>query len=119
MKFTEKYKQLVEDKDIIVTLPKKIKWEEYQKELKNAEKGDILNFKVNSFPKTKVGNKCYLLHDGEIKGYMKISGLKEKDFTCTTTGKKWKGKFIERTGKFYELKEKIQMKGFQGYRYYK
>lgn len=53
--------------------------------------------------------------DGNCKsGY----GMSEKEFKCTTTGNVWKGKFIERSGKFYEI-EPILMKGFQGFRYYK
>lgn len=104
---------------IIITLPKKIKWEEYIHELDQAEKGAIMNFKVNNFPSVVKGDKCYLIHNGYIKGYMLIHGLSEKDFTCTTTGNKWSGKFIERTGKFYYLDNPIPMTGFQGFRYFK
>lgn len=107
------------DMDIIITIPKLIKWIDYQKELKAAEEGEIMNFKVNNFPKTNVGCKCYLLHDGQIKGHMIISGMSEKEFKCTTTGKQWKGKFIERTGKFFPLEDPIPMTGFQGFRYFK
>jgi hypothetical protein len=114
--FTEFVKNK-EPRDIIITIPKSIKWSDYQKELQAAEAGEIMNFKVNNFPKTKVGKKCYVLHDGSIKGYMVISGLSEKDFTCTTTGKEWAGKFIERTGKFIPITP-VPMKGFQGFRYY-
>lgn len=114
------FKEFVENKskDIIITLPAKISWYEYQKELVKAEDGEIMNFKVNHLPKqTQKGCKCYLLHQGQIKGYMIICGLKSKEFTCSTTGKKWKGNFIQRTGEFYLIKT-IPMKGFQGYRYY-
>jgi hypothetical protein len=44
--------------------------------------------------------------------------MSEKNFDCTTTGKAWKGKFIERSGPFHKI-EPIQMKGFQGFRYFK
>ena len=74
-----------------------------------------MNFKVNGFPKTAVGNKCYVVHNGKLKGYMIISGFSEKNFQCTATGTLWKGKFIERTGKFYPVEE-VDMKGFQGFR---
>jgi hypothetical protein len=103
-------------KDIIITIPKTIKWEDYLKELKAAEQGEILNFKVRSFPNTGPGKRCYVVHDGHIKGYMIITGMSEKSFNCTTTGKHWSGKFIERTGKFYALKP-IEMQGFRGFRY--
>jgi len=106
-------------KDIIITIPKTISWNDYEKELKQAENGFEMNFKVSNFPKdTKIGNRCYLLHDGNILGWMTISGFEEKDFTCQTTGKEWKGKFIKRTGKFNTINP-IPMKGFQGWRYFK
>ena len=104
--------------DIIITIPKSIKWEEYQKELDAAENGQILNFKVNHFPKTCNGCKCYICYNGEIIGYHIISGMSEKIFNCTTTNKEWKEKFIERTGKFHKINP-ITYKGFRGFRYFK
>ena len=103
-------------RDIMITIPKSILWSDYEKELKKAEEGEIMNFKVSNFPKTSVGSKCYVVHDNQIKGYMIICGLSEKEFDCTTTHKRWNGKFIERTGKFYHIDPK-PMKGFQGFRY--
>ena len=108
-------------KDIIITIPAKIEWSDYEKELDRVEnnKNSILNFKVSKFPKdTHVGNKCYVVHRGFIKGYMLISGFSEKNFKCEITGKKWIGNFIERTGKFYRTRPQ-PMKGFQGFRYKK
>ena len=104
--------------DIIVTVPKTISWEEYLKELSKAEQGETMNFKVTHMPKVEKGDKCYICHDGEIKGYMLISGTSNKSFDCTTTGKHWDGNFIERTGKFFDIKP-IKMKGFRGFRYFK
>lgn len=104
-------------KDIIITLPKTISWEEYLEELNLVKDySNVLNFKVNQFPKIKIGSKCYLVHKGFIIGWMEIVGLSEKNFTCSTTGKKWLGKFIERSGPFNYI-EPIAMKGFQGFRY--
>jgi hypothetical protein len=103
-------------KDIIITIPKTIKWENYMKELEAAGRGETLNFKVKSFPDTGIGRRCYVVHNGLIKGYMYISGMSEKEFDCTTTGKHWAGKFIERTGKFHTI-QPIEMKGFRGFRY--
>lgn len=105
-------------KDIIITIPKTISWTDYEKELKVVEDfSQVMNFKVSNFPKTQIGNKCYLLYDGNIIGWMKIVGLSEKDFTCSTTGKQWKGKFVERSGPLNKI-EPIPMKGFQGFRYF-
>lgn len=104
-------------RDIVITIPKSISWKDYEKELAAVKDGSmVLNFKTANFPNTKVGNKCYIVHDGEIKGWMKIVGMDEKEFTCETTGKTWKGKFIQRSGPFHYIPP-IEMKGFQGFRY--
>lgn len=105
--------------DIIITLPKGTSWEEYKKEINAVADGsEVMNFKVTNFPtKTSVGSKCYLVYDGRIMGYMLISGLSEKSFTCSTTGRQWSGKFIERSGKFHDI-EPIKMAGFRGFRYF-
>lgn len=106
------------NRDIIITIPRSISWDEYQKELDAVKDGSsVMNFKVNHFPKTDIGSRCYLLYDGAIRGWMEIVGLSEDDFTCSTTGKKWKGKFIQRSGPFHKI-EPIPMKGFQGFRYF-
>lgn len=104
--------------DIIITIPKKIKWSEYQKELLEAEKGGVLNYKVRTFPNVNIGDKCYLCYNGSIIGYHFISGTSEKEFKCTVTGKVWKGKFVERTGKFHRVAPE-PMNGFRGFRYKK
>ena len=105
-------------RDIIVTIPKSIQWKDYEKELEAVKDySQTMNFKVNNFPKTKAGNKCYLLYNGFIIGWMQIVGTAEKNFTCSTTGREWAGKFIERSGPFHKI-EPIPMKGFQGFRYF-
>jgi hypothetical protein len=105
--------------DIIITLPSNITWKDYERELNDVKNGkSVLNFKVNNFPKlSKVGDKCYLNYKGNIIGWMYITGLSEKEFTCSITGKKWDGKFIERSGPFYSI-DPIPMKGFRGFRYF-
>jgi len=106
-------------KDIIITLPAKVKWEDYEKELAAVREGsNVLNFKVPYFPKeTDIGCKCYLVHKGHVRGWMEIVGLEEHDFVCEVTGTKWKGKFIQRSGPFHEITP-IPMKGFQGFKYF-
>lgn len=108
-------------RDIVITLPSSIKWEEYEKELKLVEdESQVLNFKVSKLPiSTSIGSKCYLCYNGNVIGWMKIVGLiNGTEFDCTTTGQNWKGNFIQRSGKFNKLDEPIPMKGFQGFRYY-
>lgn len=108
------------DKAIIVTLPSTIEWNDYEKELDSVKDGDnVMNFKVSNFPKgIKVGDKCYVTHRGFVKGWMEIVGFSKKSFNCTTTGKNWNGKFIERSGKFHYIDKEIPYKGFQGFRYF-
>lgn len=119
MKLKKFFEALDEPKDIIITLPKSISWDEYQKELDAVADGSqVMRFKVNSFPKNaKEGCRCYLVHDGHIKGWMKVTGFHEGDFQCSTTGQNWTGKFIERSGPFHTTNS-IPYKGFQGWRYY-
>lgn len=119
-KVREIIKEIKEESgDIVITLPSIIKWSEYEKELQSVEDySQVMNFKVATFPKkTKKGDKCYLCYKGQVIGWMKIVGMEEKEFTCTTTGNRFKGKFILRSGQFHKIPP-IKMTGFQGYRYF-
>lgn len=104
---------------ICITIPKTIKWEDYQKELDAvADYSQEMNFKVPFLPKdVKVGDRCYLCYNDEIIGWMTISSLGPKSFDCTTTGKEWEGNFISRSGPFHKLKTPTPCKGFRGFRY--
>ena len=105
---------------IVITIPKKIKWEDYEKELKVVEdENHEMNYRLPTLPKdVNIGDRCYICHNGFIKGWMKISNIGEKTgFICTTTGQDWyDGIYVSRTGKFHYLKEPVPMKGFMGYR---
>lgn len=106
--------------DIVITIPKSIKWEDYLKELKAVESGEqTMFFKVPTLPKkANVGDRCYLCHNGLVIGYMNITWMGVmSEFTCTTTIHVWpEGNYIGRSGKFTYIKP-IPYKGFQGYRY--
>ena len=108
------------ERSLIITLPSTVSWLDYEKELmKAANYKYVLNFKVHNFPRgIHKGDKCYIVHDGLVKGWMEIVGFSEETFQCTTTNKKWSGKFIQRSGPFHYLQEKIPYKGFQGFRYF-
>ena len=105
---------------IVITIPKNIKWSDYEKELSAVEdESQEMHYKIPTLPKdVNVGDRCYLCHDGYIKGWMKISHIGKLDgFECTTTGKDWsEGYYVSRTGPFHYLKNPIPMKGFMGYR---
>ena len=107
-------------RSLIITLPSTTDWNDYEKELRKAANYKyVLNFKGHNFPSgVHKGDKCYIVHKGFVKGWMEIVGFSEKNFTCTTTDKKWEGKFIERSGPFHYIQEQIPYKGFQGFRYF-
>lgn len=103
---------------LIITIPKTTDWLVYKSELDKAKSGEIMNFKVSNFPKkVSVGDKCYVVYNNMIMGWMKIVGFSEKQFVCTTTGSYMSGKFVERSGDFHELSEPIPYKGFRGFKY--
>lgn len=108
------------ERAIIITLPLTEQWSDYGKEIDKVKNySQVMNFKVPFFPKgVNKGDKCYVVHDGIVRGWMEIVGMEEKEFTCTTTNKKWIGKFIMRSGPFHYLDKIIKMKGFQGFRYF-
>ena len=106
--------------NICITLPKSVKWSDYEKELEQVKDGkEEMNFRLPTLPKdVHPGDRCYICHDGFVKGWMKITGIGKHDgFNCSTTGKEWSdGVYVSRSGEFHYLNNPIPMKGFQGYR---
>lgn len=109
-----------DSRSIIITLPATVSWDTYEEELaKVADGKHVLNFRVPNFPKNvKIGDRCYVAHKGLVMGWMNIVGMTKSQFTCEVTGKKWSGCFIQRSGKFHYINERIPIKGFQGFRYF-
>lgn len=104
---------------IAITIPQTQSWQSWLDEVAHAIMYDeIMNFKVGGFPTgIDKGSKCFVVHQGKVKGYQIICGFTEQEFQCTTTGKQWTGKFIQRLPKFYPLEREVDMKGFQNFRY--
>lgn len=106
---------------IAVTLPASVEWEDYEAEIAGAlYRNEVLNFKVSAFPRHGIGpgSRCYVVWRGYVRGWMEICGFSDESFTCTTSGKDYSGKFIQRSGPFHYLEGKLpEMKGFQGFRY--
>lgn len=109
----------VKKRDIMITIPKGIGWDEYERELdKVKDWKETMYFKVNSLPvNTSVGMKCWLCYKNELVGWMTIVSLVNGGFTCSTTGKRWDGNFIGRSGPFHRLSNPVSVKGFRGFRY--
>jgi hypothetical protein len=109
--------------DWLVTVPKTTRWDTYQEELNAVVDGQsVINYRTRYFPKEmKTGDRCFILWNGRVRGWMKIVGLWECNevWTCQTTGAVWQpGKYIQRSGPFYAV-EGPEMQGFRGVRKYK
>ena len=107
---------------LCITVPKTISWSDYEKELADVADGRMeMNYKLSSYPKrVSVGDRCYVVHNGMIRGWMTITGIEQRDesFKCETTGRIWNsGVYVKRSGPFHYLKNPIPMKGFMGYKY--
>lgn len=106
--------------NICITLPKSTKWSDYEKELDKVKDGkEEMNFRLPTLPRdVHPGDRCYVCHDGFVKGWMEITNIGKRDgFDCSTTGKQWNdGIYVSRSGEFHYLDKPIPMKGFQGYR---
>lgn len=70
----------LDDRDIIISLPKDKKWSEYINYfIKLKANTQTLDVIVGSVPKTNSGNKCYIIYDGLLRGYMVINKLNESE----------------------------------------
>lgn len=105
--------------DWVITIPKTIAWSEYQKELDACADDEemVLSYRLPFKPSAKPGEKCYVVHDGYIRGYQTIDNVEHiEGFECLTTKKHWRdGWYIVRSGMFHKIKP-IQMTGFRGIR---
>ncbi len=105
--------------DWVITLPKKIEWADYEKELEAVKSGrNCLNYRLPFTPKIELGARCFLCWRGKVRGWMRVTGIDNRlaGFKCQTTGKMWPpGTYIQRSGEFYKV-EGPAMKGFQGIR---
>lgn len=104
----------------VITLPKTVRWEDYERELADVADGQmVMNYRTRYFPKgMKEGDRCYLVWNGRVRGWMKIVGLVDykNPWVCQTTGARWEpGKYIQRSGPFHKV-EGPAMTGFRGVR---
>lgn len=106
----------------VVTVPKTTAWSDYERELGAAAAGQNLNYRVRGFPKLMaIGDRCYIVHDGMVRGWMTIISLVDKKdaWRCSTTEGWWpSGKYIQRSGAFHATNGP-PMTGFRGVRQFK
>lgn len=106
--------------DWVITIPKTIAWKDYQRELATvADRTQVMNYRVRFIPKDmSEGDRCFIVHDGRVRGWMEIVGLiaRAEPWTCTTTGTRWPaGNYIQRSGPF-TLVDGPEYTGFRGVR---
>ena len=106
--------------DIVITIPKKVKWEDYQKELDVVKDGSqMMLYHIPLKPKENINRKrCYLCYDGYVRGWMRIIDVRcSLQFLCSTHDTLWpEGWYVCRSGEFHKITP-VPMKGFRGYRY--
>lgn len=100
--------------DIIITLPSAIEWKYFLKDFSEIESGkNQFLFKVSKKPKNvKTGERCFLVHDGLIRGYWII-----KEFKNTKFNDEFLEGFIIVPSSFYAIQPSPDMAGFRGFRY--
>ena len=106
--------------DWVLTIPKTISWSDYERELATVADGSqVMNYSTRYIPQgMSKGDRCYLVHDGQVRGWMEIVGVEDRKdpWVCTTTGRTWPaGKYIQRSGPFHKV-EGPEMTGFRGVR---
>lgn len=114
--------------DIAVTWPKKRSLEDYLDTLRRAEReGMVINYRVATLPKFDAGmlilgraNRCYIVHDGYVRGYNRIIWMGERDDVIDPVTEEFmaKGLFIQRDPRWCTLRKSVPMAGFQGWRYF-
>lgn len=105
---------------IVVTWPKKRSLESYLSELRTAEaQGKVIHFRVPSYPTIPYGGRCYMVHDGFVRGYLITLGFSNGTGVIDPiTGEIWPfGKYVVRNPHWNPV-DPVPMKGFQGWRYY-
>ena len=104
----------------IVTLPRTVQWEDYKKELAAVADGSqSMFYKLPYKPKgMQPGDRCYVTWWDYVRGYMIIKDVQRREFACSTTGAQWSiGWYMERTGEFFRVEEKL-VRGIRGIRRY-
>lgn len=107
--------------DWIITIPKTVKWEDYEKEIAQVADGRfVMNYRLPRKPSAQTGDRCFVVWNGKVRGWMRVVNVLHVDheFRCLTTGTPWMfGWYIQRSGEFHRV-DGEKMKGFRGIRKY-
>lgn len=112
--------------DIVVTWPKTRSLKSYLEQCEKAsEEGRYINYHVASIPQRDIGVRCYVVHDGYVRGWQKIKTWTWKgergEVVDPITGESWRpGWYIVRDPEWHALVDGRlpEMAGFQGWRYF-
>lgn len=112
----------VGSRNIVVTWPKGRPLESYLTELARAQRGGlVINYRVPHPPWEAAGGRCYMVHSGAVRGWNRIRSVelrKRGEVTDPITGAPWpEGFYIVRDPRWHPI-EPIEMRGFQGWRYF-
>lgn len=110
-------------RDIVVTWPKTLPLEDYVAELRSAERrGDVINFRVAHPPWDAIGGRCFMVHDGAVRGWNRIVEVLHRDegeVRDVRSGGHWPaGFYVVREPIWFPVVPPIPMRGFQGWRWY-
>ncbi len=68
----------LENRDILISLPKNKSWLEYLSHfMKLKAQNSTFEFFVITVPRAAKGNKCFVVFDGFLRGWMEIEKIKE------------------------------------------
>lgn len=107
---------------IVVTWPKTRPLRSYLRELARAADGDqVINFRVPGHPPVKPGERCYMVHDGFVRGYNTVLRVEHRaagEVTDPVTRRPWPaGWYVVRDPVWHALEKPVRMDGFRSWRY--
>lgn len=122
---------MLEQRDIVVTWPKTKPLLDYLAELRQADRaGDLINFRVrhlptwhdqigdhrwNGWPWGRTRPRCYMVHDGAVRGWCRIAGTCWRD-DGEVAG--WPAGWYIVRDPWWTPIEPVPMRGFRGWRWY-
>lgn len=112
-------------RDLILTWPKSRPLASYLRELQGAkERSEVINFRVSGRPNVSAGSRCYMVHDGAVRGWSAIIAVAHRGprevrrvASDDRSGFWPEGWYVVRDPTWFPLRDPVAMQGFQGFRY--